>query len=57
MLYKYLPQLRGITCYPNGARSGQPIVPVKYETAIKHEGQIIYEQSDICDLKGGSCGT
>lgn len=58
MLYKYLPNLRGITCYPNGARGGQPLSPVQYQTAIKHEGQIIYEQGDVCDLKnGGSCGS
>jgi hypothetical protein len=38
MLMKYLPQLRGITCYPDGARGGQPLTPVRYSTAIKHLG-------------------
>jgi ribonucleoside-diphosphate reductase alpha chain len=56
MLMKYLPNLRGITCYPNGARSGQPLSPVTYATAMKHEGEVIYEQADVCDIKGGSCG-
>lgn len=57
MLFKYLPRLRGITCYPDAARGGQPLNPVKYETAIKHEGEIVYEQADVCDIKGGgSCG-
>jgi len=57
MLMKYLPELRGITCYPDGARGGQPLTPVKYSTAIKHVGEIFVEQADICDLtKGGSCG-
>lgn len=57
MLMKYLPELRGVTCYPDGARGGQPLTPVKYATAIKHLGEIFVEQADLCDLtKGGSCG-
>lgn len=58
MLMKYLPQLRGITCYPDGCRGGQPLTPVKYQTAVKHVGEIFIEQADICDVtKGGSCGS
>lgn len=58
MLIKYLPKLRGITCYPDGARGGQPLTPVKYATAIKHVGEVFVEAMDICDLtKGGSCGS
>lgn len=58
MLIKYLPQLRGITVYPDGARGGQPLSPVKYSTAIKHIGEIFIEAADICELKGGgSCGS
>jgi ribonucleotide reductase alpha subunit len=58
MLMKYLPGLRGITCYPDGARGGQPLTPVKYTTAIKHVGEVFSEQVDICDItKGGSCGS
>ncbi len=57
MLIKYLPGLRGVTCYPDGARGGQPLTPVRYNTAIKHVGQIFIEQADVCDItKGGSCG-
>jgi ribonucleoside-diphosphate reductase alpha chain len=58
MLIKYLPELRGITCYPDGARGGQPLTPVKYTTAMKHIGEVFVEQTDICDIsKGGSCGS
>lgn len=62
MLMKYLPKLRGVTCYPDGARGGQPLTPVKYSTAIKHMGQefseVVLEQADVCDItKAGSCGT
>lgn len=57
ILMKYLPQLRGITCYADGSRGGQPLTPVKYTTAMKHEGQVFEEASDICDIsKGGTCG-
>jgi ribonucleoside-diphosphate reductase alpha chain len=57
MLIKYLPQLRGITCYPDGARSGQPINAVSYKTAIKHIGEVFVEAADICEIsKGGICG-
>jgi len=57
MLIKYLPELRGITCYPDGARDGQPLVPVTYRGAMKHTGQELVEVTDVCKLtKGGSCG-
>lgn len=58
MLMKYLPQLRGITCYPEGARGGQPLTPVKHATAVKHVGEIFLESTDLCDITGkGSCGS
>lgn len=58
MLMQYLPKLRGITVYPDGARGGQPINAVKYATAMKHVGEVFVEQADICDItKGGSCGS
>lgn len=57
MLIKYLPNLRGITCYPDGARGGQPLTPVKYSTASKHLDEVFIESVDVCDItKGGSCG-
>lgn len=58
MLLKYLPKLRGITCYPDGARGGQPLTPVSYKEAIKHTGEeLVEEATDVCDIaKGGTCG-
>lgn len=57
MLIKYLPKLRGITCYPDGARGGQPLTAVSYKTAMKHVGQILVEAADVCDIShGGTCG-
>jgi ribonucleoside-diphosphate reductase alpha chain len=58
MLINYLPQMRGITCYPDGARGGQPLTAVKYTTAMKHAGEIFVESADICDItRAGSCGS
>lgn len=58
MLIRYLPRLRGITAYPDGARGGQPLTAVKYSTAIEHVGKnFVEEQQDVCDItRGGSCG-
>ena len=54
---KYLPKLRGLTVYPDGARSGQPLTPVKLSTAMKAVGEIFEESANVCDItKGGSCG-
>lgn len=54
ILMKYLPKLRGITVYPDGARGGQPLVPVRYSEAIGKEG-VVFEESDERCL-GGVCG-
>lgn len=56
-LSKYAPRLRGFTCYPDGARGGQPLTVVPYSEAIKHSG-VVYKESDICEItgKGGTCG-
>jgi len=56
---KYLPQLRGLTTYPDAARSGQPLSAVSWHTAIKHQGEVLIEAGDICSIsgKGGSCGS
>lgn len=58
MLIRYLPKLRGITAYPDGARGGQPLTPADLKIALKSEGEIFIESVDICDItKTGSCGT
>ena len=59
LLAKYAPRLRGFTCYPNGARGGQPLTAVPYGEAVLKEGEEFSEEvHDICDLsgKGGTCG-
>ena len=56
-LAEYAPRLRGFTCYPDGARGGQPITTMPYEEAVKHKG-VVYEEHSICEIsgKGGVCG-
>lgn len=54
-LMEHLPRLRGITAYPDGSRGGQPLVPVTYEEARRHEGHEIEDGSeDQC--MSGVCG-
>lgn len=50
----FLPDLRGITVYPDGARAGQPRTPVDLEWALKNEGTIFEGNEETC--VGGVCG-
>ncbi len=59
ILAKYAVRLRGFTCYPDGARGGQPLTLCDYYEAKAKEGEEFKEHfHDICDIsgKGGSCG-
>jgi ribonucleoside-diphosphate reductase alpha chain len=54
-LMEYLPRLRGITCYPDGTRAGQPLEAVPYEHAVGMTGVTFDDnRDDAC--KGGACG-
>jgi ribonucleoside-diphosphate reductase alpha chain len=54
-LLPHLPNLRGITCYPDGARGGQPLVPSTYEEAVKHRG-VVFEDDVDNSCRNGVCG-
>lgn len=54
MLYDYLPGIRGITCYPDGARGGQPLTAIPYEVAKNSLGVVFEETEERC--VGGACG-
>jgi ribonucleoside-diphosphate reductase alpha chain len=58
IIAQYAPRLRGFTCYPDGARGGQPITSVPYKEAVGKVGNVYSEAHDICDISGhgGSCG-
>jgi len=52
----YCTGLRGLTFYPNGARAGQPLVPIEYKEALKSKEQKIIIH-DICSIANKStCG-
>lgn len=53
-LMKYARRLRGFTCYPDGARGGQPLTRVSLEEAMKNEGKVFEEREAEC--VGGVCG-
>ena len=59
-LAKYAHRLRGFTCYPDGARGGQPLTSVPYHEAVERLGEEFEEHvetHDICDITaGGTCG-
>ncbi len=56
MLYKYLPKLRGMTCYPDGARGGQPLNVVPIEEALDWEGREYEEFGNNQACLTGACG-
>lgn len=55
-LMEYLPQLRGVTVYPDGARGGQPLTVVPYSEAVDWEGYEYQEYSNENACAGGVCG-
>lgn len=58
LILHYIPQLRGITVFPDGCRGGQPLTPVRYSTASRQAGiEFVEGAVDVCDIRGGSCGS
>lgn len=60
-LAKYAHRLRGFTCYPDGARGGQPLTAVPYKEAVEKLGETFEENIvnvDVCSYTGrdGGCG-
>lgn len=52
-LYRYLPKLRGITVYPDGAIAGQPIVRVPLAEALGYDFAV---EEDEAKCASGACG-
>ncbi len=55
-LMDYLPKLRGITCYPDGAISGQVLNVVSFKEAIDWEGYEYEEVGNGRACVNGVCG-
>jgi ribonucleoside-diphosphate reductase alpha chain len=56
MLMQYLPGLRGITTYPDGARGGQPLTAVSYYEAKNNTGTEFIEYGNESACVSGVCG-
>ncbi len=56
MLLNYLPQLRGITAYPDGSRGGQPLNKISYAEAVGKAGVELEETGNESACVGGACG-
>ncbi len=54
VLLRYARRLRGFTCYPDGARGGQPLTRVDLQEAIDNEGVVYEENENNCI--NGVCG-
>lgn len=55
-LMRYLPELRGITAYPDSARGGQPLTAVSYDEAKANTGVEWAEYGNENSCKDGVCG-
>jgi len=54
IVLEYAPKLRGLTCYPDGSRGGQPLTAVPYYEAKNRTGTVFDETEEKCS--GGVCG-
>lgn len=55
-LMEYLPDVRGITVYPDGARAGQPRTRVDLQWALEQKGAILAAEENICAGGEAACG-
>jgi ribonucleoside-diphosphate reductase alpha chain len=55
VILAYMPLLRGVTLYPNGARAGQPLTPVSLVDALHSTGYSIASEYSNCS--SGLCAT
>ena len=57
-LLGHLPMLRGVTCYPDGARGAQPLERMRYAEIAGAWAEVREAPVDVCALRGGdSCGS
>lgn len=54
ILLRYARRLRGFTCYPDGARGGQPLTRVDLDEAMANQG-VVYEENEV-ECINGVCG-
>jgi ribonucleoside-diphosphate reductase alpha chain len=52
---EYLPHLKGVTVYPDGARENQPLVPMPLNEALEHVGARAVEAFGQDTCRDGKC--
>jgi len=52
---EYLPELKGVTVYPDGSREDQPLTPISLSKAIEHAQIAKQEATSIDSCKSGMC--
>jgi ribonucleoside-diphosphate reductase alpha chain len=55
---EYLPELKGVTVYPEGSRENQPLTPMTLADAIEHtrsQDNLSEEATSFDSCKNGSC--
>ena len=58
LLMEFLPDLKGVTVYPEGSRENQPLTPLSMEDAlryIKENSEITSEATSKDSCRGGQC--
>ncbi len=52
---EYIPELKGVTVYPEGSRENQPLTPLSLEEALQQAATAIEEATSFDSCKSGSC--
>jgi len=52
---EFLPELKGMTVYPDGSREDQPLTPIPLEKAVEHAQTAKEEATAIDSCKNGTC--
>lgn len=55
LLMEYLPELKGVTVYPDGSRADQPLSPLSVEQAMSAAGNAMMGAAPGAGCRGGSC--
>lgn len=55
LLIEYLPELKGVTVYPEGSREDQPLTPISLEEALKHLANAKLEATSQDSCRSGVC--
>jgi len=60
-IMEYATKIRGVTCYPDGSRGGQPLTACDWDEAVAKQGETFRENQKVIEeemsgCSGGLCG-